>query len=109
MSHLNTCPKFGVHFKARIYLESYNKAIKAGKTVDVAIYLANNDLTRAGLSRIDGVKVGHHSKRDREVWEMEQQILGRIRSEMTPEELEQVELWEEHEKALREKGKKLGR
>jgi hypothetical protein len=43
------------------------------------------------------------------VWEMEQQILGRIRSEMTPEELEQLELAEEHEKALREKGKKLGR
>jgi hypothetical protein len=66
-------------------------------------------LTRAGLKRVDGQVVGHQSKRDREVWEMEQQILGRIRSEMTPEELEQLELAEEHEKALREKGKKLGR
>jgi hypothetical protein len=28
---------------------------------------------------------------------------------MTPEELEQLELAEEHENALREKGKKLGR
>jgi hypothetical protein len=61
------------------------------------------------LKRVDGQVVGHQSKRDREVWEMEQQILGRIRSEMTPEELEQLELAEEHEKALREKGKKLGR
>ena len=95
--------------QARIYLDSYFKATKEGKTKDVARNLANNDLTRAGLNRIDGQVVGYQSKRDREVWEMEQQILGRIRSEMTQEELEQLELAEEHEKALREKGKKLGR
>jgi hypothetical protein len=95
--------------QAKIYLDSYFKATKDGKTPDVARNLANNDLTRAGLKRVDGQVVGHQSKRDREVWEMEQQILGRIRSEMTPEELEQLELAEEHEKALREKGKKLGR
>jgi hypothetical protein len=95
--------------QAKIYSDSYFKATKEGKTPDVARNLANNDLTRAGLKRIDGQVVGHQSKRDREVWEMEQQILGRIRSEMTPEELEQLELVEEHEKALREKGKKLGR
>ena len=95
--------------QAKIYLDSYFKATKEGKTPDVARKLANNDLTRAGLKRVDGQVVGHQSKRDREVWEMEQQILGRIRSEMTPEELEQLELAEEHEKALREKGKKLGR
>ena len=95
--------------QAKIYLDSYFTATKEGKTPDVARKLANNDLTRAGLKRVDGQVVGHQSKRDREVWEMEQQILGRIRSEMTPEELEQLELAEEHEKALREKGKKLGR
>ena len=95
--------------QAKIYLDSYFKATKEGKTPDVARKLANNDLTRAGLKRVDGQVVGYQSKRDREVWEMEQQILGRIRSEMTPEELEQLELAEEHEKALREKGKKLGR
>ena len=95
--------------QARIYLDSYFKATKEGKTPDVAKNLANNDLTRAGLKRVDGQLVGYQSKRDREVWEMEQQILGRIRSEMTQEELEQLELAEEHEKALREKGKKLGR
>jgi hypothetical protein len=95
--------------QARIYLESYSKAIDAGKTEEVARNLANNDLTRAGLNRIDGQRLVYQSKRDREVWEMEQQILGRIRSEMTPEELEQIELAEEHEKALRERGKKMGR
>jgi hypothetical protein len=95
--------------QARIYLDSYFKATKEGKKTDVARNLANNDLTRAGLKRIDGQVVGYQSKRDREVWEMEQQILGRIRSEMTPEELKQLELVEEHEKALRERSKKLGR
>ncbi len=95
--------------QARIYLDSYSKAVKDGKSSDVARNLANNDLTRAGLRRLDGQVVGHQNKRDREVWEMEQQILQRARSEMTAEELEQVELAEEYEKALREKGKKLGR
>ena len=95
--------------QARIYMDSYFKATKDGKTPAVARNLANNDLTRAGLNRVDGQVVGYQSKHDREIWEMEQQILGRIRSEMTPEELEQIELGQEHEKALRERGRKLGR
>ena len=95
--------------QARIYMDSYSKAMKEGKTNEIAKNLANNDLTRAGLNRVDGQKVWHQSKRDREIWEMEQQILGRIRGEMTQEELEQVEILEEHEKTLRSKGKKLGR
>ena len=95
--------------QARIYLDSYFKATKEGKTTDVAKNLANNDLTRAGLKRVDGQVVGHQNERDREVWEMEQQILGRIRSEMTTEELEQLELLREHEKAVLENRKKRGR
>jgi hypothetical protein len=95
--------------QARIYLDSYFKATKEGKTTDVAKNLANNDLTRAGLKRVDGQVVGHQNERDREVWEMEQQILGRIRSEMTTEELEQLELLREHEKAVLENSKKRGR
>jgi len=76
--------------QSRIYLDSYFKAIKDEKSPDVARNLANNDLTRAGLKRVDGQAVGYQSKRDRDVWKMEQQILGRIRCEMTPEELEQL-------------------
>ena len=95
--------------QARIFLDSYTAAIAAGKTDDVARNLANNDLTRAGLTRVDGQVVGHHNKRDREVWEMEQQILGRIRSDMTPEELEQLELAEEYERAVLANRKKQGR
>ena len=95
--------------QARIYMDSYSKAMKEGKTNEIAKNLANNDLTRAGLRRVDRQNVWTQNKRDKEVWEMEQQILGRIRGEMTQEELEQIEILEEHEKTLRSKGKKLGR
>ena len=95
--------------QARIYMDSYSKAMKEGKTNEVAENLANNDLTRAGLRRVDGQNVWTQNKRDKEVWEMEQQILGRIRGEMTQEELEQVQILEEYEKTVRSKGKKLGR
>ena len=37
----------------------------------VAKNIANNDLTRAGLKRIDGEVIGHFNKRDREVNAME--------------------------------------
>ncbi len=92
--------------QARIYMESYSKALEAGKPNDVAENLANNDLTRADLRRVDGLVVGQRNRRDQEVWEMEQQVLQRASSEKTPEELEQIELWEKHEKALAEKRRK---
>lgn len=58
--------------QARIYFESYGKAIDDGKTPDVAKNIANNDLTRAGLKRLDGKEtVSWLSKRDKEVNEME--------------------------------------
>ena len=94
--------------QANIYLTSYFAAKSLEKTDDVARNLANNDLTRAGLKRIDGVESQFTNQREREMWEMEQEILGRLRSEMTPEELEQIELWEEHEKALAKNRKEQG-
>lgn len=67
--------------QARIYFESYGKAIDDGKTPDVAKNIANNDLTRAGLKRLDGIEtVGWLSKRDKEVNEMEdalREMLGK--------------------------------
>jgi len=92
----------------RIYMETIREALKAGKDKNVAVKLANNALTRAGLNRMDGQKVWHQNRRDREIWEMEQQIQQKARSEMTPDELEQIEIWEEHEKALKERRKKQG-
>jgi hypothetical protein len=93
--------------QARIYLEGYSKARAAGKTELEAQSMANNDLTRAGLRRVDGQVVGHTNQRDREVWEMENQLRQQLKIEMSAEELEQIELLAEHERAWAKKGKKL--
>ena len=84
---------------AKIYLEAFFEAKKAGKTTQAAHIWANNALTRAGLQRRDGRVVGDRSARDKAVRELEEAILQRARSEMTADELEQLELLEEHTKA----------
>lgn len=94
--------------QARIFMSSYSEAIKQGKSKDVARNLANNNLTRAGLRRLDGQAVSHMNKRDAEIWEMEQKILQKARSEMTAEELEQIELAEEYDKAVLKNRKNYG-
>ena len=90
----------------RIYMDTTGEALKAGKDKNVAEKLANSALTRAGLNRMDGQRVGHQSKRDREIWEMERQILQKAESEMDDKEREQLELLREHEKAVTENRKK---
>jgi hypothetical protein len=89
--------------QARIFLDGYSKARADGKSEAEARTVANNNLTRAGLRRVDGQIVGHRSHRDREVWEMERNLIQRTRSEMSPEELEQIELGEQYDKALAKK------
>jgi len=95
----------------RIYFETIDEAIKDGKQKRVAENLANNALTQAGLRRMDGQKIGAEglTRRDKEIRAMEDAILKKAVSEMDDYEREQYELSQEHEKALREKGKKLGR
>jgi len=95
----------------RIYFETLNEALKEGKEKRVAENLANNALTRAGLRRMDGQKVGTEglTKRDREIREMEEAIMKKAVSEMDEYEREQYELGQEYEKARREKHSKLGR
>lgn len=84
--------------QAKIYFTAIGKKLDEGKDKPQAKNWANNELTRAGLRRMDGVIVGYTSKRDKEVNEMEDSILAEIRNNMTAEELEQLELLEEHEK-----------
>ena len=93
--------------QARIYLDGYSKARAAGKSELEAQSIANNDLTRAGLPRVDGQVVRYTNRRDREVWALENQLREQLRKEMSAEELEQIELLEEHERAWSKKGKKL--
>ena len=93
---------------AKIYLEAFIEARKSGKTSHAAHTWANNALTRAGLQRRDGRVVGDRSPRDKAVRELEEKILQRARSEMTPDEVEQIELLELHMKevAARRQGRK---
>ncbi len=95
----------------RIYFTTLNDALKEGKEKRVAENLANNALTRAGLRRMDGQKIETEglTRRDREIREMEEAIMKKAVSEMDEYEREQYELSQEYEKALREKGSKLGR
>lgn len=83
----------------RIYMDAMAQAKKEGKDLQVARNWANNELTRAGLARLDGQSVAHQNKRDREVGEMEESIRAQIKSSMTADELEQLEMLEELERA----------
>jgi hypothetical protein len=80
--------------QANIYLREYSEARKADKSVFSAQGAANNALTRAALPRVDRQAVRSLSKRDKEVFEMEEELKRRIRSEMTAEELEQLNMLE---------------
>ncbi len=92
---------------AKIYLDTFFKARDEGKETYQAHLAANNELKRAHLERVENERT---NARDKEVWAMEDAIRAEIRKNMTPEELEQLEMLEEHEKALAKgKGKAGGR
>ena len=56
-------------------MDSINQSLKDGKTTEQAKNIANNDLTRAGLARMDGQSINQYlNKRDKEVHEMEAQL-----------------------------------
>ena len=55
-----------------IYMDSISEALKEGKTQEQAKSIANNNLTRAGLARMDGQRVNQYlNKRDKEIAEGE--------------------------------------
>jgi hypothetical protein len=81
---------------ARIYLDTYFAAIDEGKEPYQAHLAANNELKRAHLERVENERT---NARDKEVWAMEDAIRAEIRKKMTPEQLEQLEILEEHERA----------
>jgi hypothetical protein len=80
--------------QANIYLSEYFAARADGKEQYAAQGAANNALTRAALPRVDGQDVNSISKRDRQMFALEAQLKERIRSEMTAEELEQLDMLE---------------
>lgn len=60
--------------QTRIYMDTYGAAIDEGRWKQQAKNMANNALTRAHLARLDGVTKVIRSKRDKEVFEMEQRL-----------------------------------
>jgi len=92
--------------QARIYFDTLESEIKAGKELQTAKNKANNDLTRAGLRRMDGKIVGHLSKRDKEISELETALIQQATNELDDYEKEQLELLKAHNKAVEENRKK---
>jgi len=86
--------------RARIYLEAFKAAIAAGKSSHTAHTWANNELTRAGLSRMDGWVDEDTIERDNAVREIEEAIK---RKDITADELEQIELLKAHFEMLGKK------
>ena len=84
--------------QAHIYFEALNKAQKEGKDLQAAKTWANNELTRAGLRRMDGQRVEPLSVRDKEVFEMEATLLAKLKAEMSPEQREQQEMLDEFDR-----------
>jgi len=80
--------------QGRIYFDALNEAEKDGKDARSARLFANNELTRAGLRRLDGQIVHSLSPRDREIRKSEDLIIARIRNKMSDEELEQIAIAE---------------
>lgn len=78
--------------QANIYLSAFSEARKEGKSVESAKAWANNELTRAGLRRVDGQQVGPRSRRDREVWDIEDALEEQFYNEATVEEREQYDM-----------------
>lgn len=98
--------------RARVYLDAYFEALKEHQgNRHIAENIANNDLTRAGLRRFDeAMRIPEKQlKRDRELREMEERIIRHLKSQMSPDELEQVQLLEEHEKRAADFMKKRGK
>ena len=90
----------------KIYFDALYEVIDEGKPSSQAANWANNELTRAGLNRLDGARVSSVSKRDKEVRELEAKLKAEIKKNMTAAELEQQEVLETHAASVKQRKKK---
>lgn len=91
---------------ARIFLDAYFAAQDAGSDRHQAHAAANNKLKQAHLAEVDSERV---SARDRDVRAMEDALRAQMRKKLTAQELEQLELLEEQEAAMRKTKKSTGK
>jgi hypothetical protein len=87
--------------QARIYFEAVGKKLDEGYEPEKARMFANNELTRAGLNRMDGVQVHRLSRRDKELREHTAELKAEFKMNMTAEELEKQSILEEHDDILK--------
>jgi carboxypeptidase C (cathepsin A) len=99
----------GLVRQTRIYLDTINNETKNGKDIKQAQTIANNNLTKAKLPRMDGAKVNKTSARDREVWAMEDALRAQFEAEMTDQEREQLALIKELEQSRKAKSGKTSK
>ncbi len=92
--------------QARIYFEAIGKKLDEGYEPAHARMFANNELTRAGLNRMDGARIHSLTRRDKEVRELEAKLKAEFKKNMTAEELEQQEILHEYEANLKRSKKK---
>lgn len=78
--------------QVKIFMSAYSQGRKEGKNDTNARAWANNELTRAGLRRIDGHISGAITQRDREIWAIEDELMERFYNEATKEEQEQYDM-----------------
>lgn len=90
---------------ARVYMDAWAKAKTEGKNADSA---GNIALRRNGFKRLDGQDRYGASKRDREVWLIEDELLAAAEAAMTEEEREQLALSREHDAAVEKRRKDKG-
>jgi hypothetical protein len=95
--------------QTRIYLDTISEQTQQGKDTKQARTIANNNLTRAKLPRMDGARVQQASSRDREVWAMEDALRAQFEAEMTDQEREQLALQKEFEQSRKTMPKKASK
>lgn len=83
---------------ARIFLDAFFKARDEGKSDEAARNYADNCLVRAGLNPTNRNRMRGMTKRDREVYEMEESLRKRFEAEMDDYEIEQLSLLREDER-----------
>jgi len=74
--------------RSRIYLDTYFSERGSDATKHQAESRANNALTRAGLARLDGEDANRASKRDKEIWAMEEQLKKQLGVDGDEEDLD---------------------
>ncbi len=96
--------------QGRVYFDEVKRQMDAGVDEATAKTRANNELTRAGLRRLDGAAIGTQrmTPRDKAIRAMEDAIQQKAVSELNEYEREQLELLREHEKAVLANRKKRG-